>query len=378
MTGPAMRGESVLSLRRVRNAALMVIVAPAERATGIFGSVTRRRLPGASAATLGVVLAAYDVERTATVMREIVASVISGEGCRAVVVANSEAVLRRLDQWDLPRGIEVIRGSNEVGEFSAYQEGVDQLRSQERLPETLLVANDRALSYGDRFGAVLDPQALEVLCTHPMLCGTINSYGRSVPLLGCWLDTWCRTNFMLTSREALAAIGSAVSVGRAEFDSHVPVEFPGEGWSPASWLGPEYARIVLSWLTKRGNWYRAEPISEANWLFMRLKLLAIINEHLFSVRARERGVPLIGYKQLVGFKELRVQPPTFAWVIGQYRSSPFMAADSERTPALRLFQVAAVWAGTVGLDSTARSLMRRSLAQHEWDRGNAQTSYRAL
>jgi len=357
----------------MRNAALIAIVAAAERACWLLGSVARRQLPEGSAPTLGIVLAAYDVDRTATAMHELVASVVSNEGRRAVVVANSDAVLRRLSKWELPPAIEVVRGSNKVGEFSAYQEGVDWLRSRQCLPETFLFANDRALSYGDRYGAVLDRRALEVVRGYPMVCGTINSYGKSVALAGSLLDVWCRTNFVLTSRVALAAIGSTVSLGPAEFDTRVPVEFPGEGWSPAPWLGPEYAGIVLDWLTREGNWYRAEPISEANWPAMRVKLLAIINEHLFSIRARENGVPLVDYTQLAQLKELRVRPVTFAWVIEQYLSSPFIAADSERTPLFRLLQVAAVWAGTAGLDSTVTSLMQHALAQHGRDRNRAQS-----
>jgi len=307
------------------------------------------------------------VECTATVIREIVEpSLVAITGSRAIIVANSDAVLARIDRSELHPAIEVMKGSNDVLEFSAYQEGVDRLRSREHLPETVLFVNDRALSYGDKYGTVLDPPALEAVRAYRTICGSIESYHGVVTLRGALLSTWCRTNFLLISMEALAEIGSLISVDRAEFDSHVPLAFPGEAWSPVQWLGPEYAQRVLNWLTLPGNWYRAELLSEVNWSTIRLKLLAIINEHLFSVRARERGVALVGYKQLAQLKTLGVSP-TLEWSIGQYVSSPFMGDDRERTPPFRLFQLAAVWAGVFGLDGAARSLMQRSLAHHGRD-----------
>jgi hypothetical protein len=68
-------------------------------------------------------------------------------------------------------------------------------------PKTLLVTNDRALSYGDRYGAVLDSRTLGVVRAYPIICGTINSYGNSIALPGSLLEAWCRTNFVLTSSE---------------------------------------------------------------------------------------------------------------------------------------------------------------------------------
>jgi len=317
-----------------------------------------------------VVLAAYDVDRTTAVLRDLLLRTLSSGHCRAVVVANSEAALNRLSQLVLPPELTVIAGSNEVGEFSAYEEGLDQLRSQHQLPETIVLLNDRAMSYGDDYRGVLKPYALAAVRALPMVSGSIESFHHPVLVSRSLLHTWCRTNFMLMSREALHAVGSIVSVGRAEFDSIVPTGFPGDDWTPASWLGSEYTQLVLRWLSVPGNWYRAEPLSGVNWQSMRLKILAIINEHLFSIRAMKHGIPLIGYKQLAQLEALRGRPTTFSWVIGQYLSSPFMADDRERSPAFRLFQVAAVWAGVAGLDRTAMSLVRHSIRQHtrDWDR----------
>jgi hypothetical protein len=314
------------------------------------------------------VLAAYDVERTAALVRGLIAPALTRlDRSRAVIVANSATAFQHLENVPKPPALDVVRGSNTAAEFSAYSEGLDRLRSQRGgLPEAVLIVNDRALSYGDRYTGVLSPRTLEVVCAYSIISGSIESYHRVVALKGAPLTTWCRTNFLLASRETWQRVSPLVAIGSAEFDEHVPRDFPGATWTPADWLGDEYAHNVVTWLTSPGHWYRAGPFSPDNWPAMRLKMLATLNEHLLSLRAHQQGASLVGYKQLVQLSQLGISP-TLAWSLRQYLSYPFMGDDRARTPVFRLLQLAAVWAGASSRPGAAQALVQRSLVQHRRD-----------
>jgi hypothetical protein len=277
----------------------------------------------------------------------------------------------------LPSNLSVIRGSNTEAEFSAYEEGIDSLRSGGDLPEVLLIANDRVLSYGDRYQGVLTPRVLATVCKYRLLCGSVESYHRPITAFGCNLGTWCRSNFMLLSRETLGAVGSLVSVTRQEFDRAVPTVFPGRDWAPSDWLGPEHAGIIIDWLTRPGNWYLAEPITEGYWDTLRLKILAIANEQRFSLRARQAAVRLVGYKQLLTLSAVRSHPRLSDRMLNQYATHPFMGDDRQRSPALRLLQMLVVWSAALGLERGGRWALDRALLQHERDCGRV-PSPRAL
>ncbi len=282
-----------------------------------------------------------------------------------MIVANSGVVMDYLRGQALPPNTSVVRGSNAEGEFSAYEEGLGWLRSRGALPETLLIANDRVLSYGDRYEHVLTQQVLGTVSAHPVLCGSIESYHRPIDSFGASLDTWCRSNFMLLSRDTLGIIGSLLSVTRAEFDRAVPLSFPGEDWAPSDWLGPDQAGSIMDWLTRPGNWYRARPMSALSWDSLRLKILAIANEQCFSLRARQASVRLVGYKQLITLSVLRSHPRLCERMLSQYATHPFMGDDRDRSPALRLFQMLAVWSATAGFERGGRWALDRALLLHE-------------
>ncbi len=376
MTAPAPPGarrRPSLHPRRLGNAAILSVVSPLERGLARSTTPAHQSRRGATAPALGIVLAAYDAHRTLRAVRELVepaTAVLSRT--RVVIVANSDSALDAL----AGSRFHVLRGTNAVGEFSAYQEGVSHLADLGQLPDAVLLANDRAVSYGDRYRGVLDGSSLEALCAYKVIVGSVESYHRSVALRADVLSTWCRTNFLLTSAATLAGIGPIVSLSPHEFDKHVPLPFPGPTWTPAPWLGAEYSLNVLAWLTRTGNWYRAEPLNEANWPAMRFKLLAVINEHLLSLRALQVGVALVGYKQFAQLKRIGVSP-TLEWSIRQYLSHPFLGDDRDRTPPFRLLQLGAVLAASLGSEVPASSLIRRSIAQHGRDLARSERDRRA-
>ena len=168
-----------------------------------------------------------------------------------------------------------------------------------------------------------------------------------------------------------------ISVTREEFDRSVPAEFPGQGWAPTNWVGQEYGDLLMAWLTNKGSWYRAELMSEASWKTLRAKMLAIVNEHRLSLRARHASLPLVGYKQLVLLSRLRSRRSVEAMLAG-YDAYPFMGDDRDRSPTFRLFMIAGVWVAALGLDRVAVWAVNRAVAEHRRDRRRAEQGWGVL
>ena len=232
---PSRRQRVVEGLRRTRDVAVLLVVLPAEFTSGLLATKPLRKSTQEALPALGIVLAAYDGERTRAALRRLVKPALGTILARqAVIVANCDAVMECLAGLELPSNVTIIRGSNAEAEFSAYDEGLEWMRSHGGVPETVLIANDRVLSYGDSYRHVLDPLVLETVRAYSMISGSIESYHRTVPFFDGSLQTWCRSNFLLTSREALDVICPITSVTREEFDRPVPGEFPGQGWPQQS------------------------------------------------------------------------------------------------------------------------------------------------
>jgi hypothetical protein len=157
-------------------------------------------------------------------------------------------------------------------------------------------------------------------------------------------------------------------VTRQEFDRTVPIAFPGEDWAPSDWLGPEHAGIIIDWLTRRGNWYLAGPMMEGTWVSVRLKVLAIVNEQRFSFRARQAAVRLVGYRQALILSAMRRNTELSERTLKQYETHPFIGDDRDRSPAVRLFQMAGLWSALLGMERAGTWCLDRAVVEHERDR----------
>ena len=235
----------VEGLRRIRDVAVLLAVLPAEFTSGLLATKPFRKATQEAPPALGIVLAAYDVERTRAALRRLVEPALGTvSGRQAVIVANGDTVMEYLAGRELPSTVTIVRGSNAEGEFSAYDEGLEWMRSHGGVPETVLIANDRVLSYGDSYRHVFDPLVLGTLRSYTIISGSIESYHRTVPFFDGFLETWCRSNFLLTSRDALDVIGPVISVTREEFDRSVPGEFPRAGLGPTPQIGSDRSTVT--------------------------------------------------------------------------------------------------------------------------------------
>lgn len=316
--------------------------------------------------TLGVVIAAWDTDRTGRVLEELVgplARVLSSRNVRvhAVVVRNRDIPIRlpqplAEDGW-------VLDGSNEFAEFSAYNEGVRSCRAA-REPAAFLVLNDRALSYGHPYLNQLSRLNMRMAARIPAVSGSIESFRRKIMTPQGVLTTWCRTNLIWTGTAGIEQVGGFVGVDAEAFDREIPEEYPGPSWTVSTWLGAEYGTALTDWLTAPGGWYRAEPLGPRSWPTFRSKLRAILNEHSFSIRALAGGVALIGLRQLACLSAASSHDePIKSWV-ERYVEEPFAGEDRTQPDWSRLAIAAASLVGGMGMETQAGRTLGRALERH--------------
>ena len=206
--------------------------------------------------------------------------------------------LAAIDDVPAPAGARVLRGSNDVGEFSGYAEGTaaggdlfDGTASAER---ALLVVNDRFLSYGAgaRLRAI-QPGLCSLAVAERLLVGAVEVFPGG--------GDYVKSNWMLLPEPADPR--SFVPVDAPALDALVPAAGGPDGWIGRSTLDPGYAHRLEEWLSGEGgqlgsHWYQAAPFTEANWPSMRLKMRSILNEHLISEHLTAGGLTPIQIEQL--------------------------------------------------------------------------------
>lgn len=255
------------------------------------------------AARVAVVLVGWDGERAAGAAAALTGGIRGSRALRGatLTVVDNSGTLGPL------RGATVVAGSNSTGEFSGYDEGVAAVLAAGPAPDVWVFANDRFASYEDGHLRRLTAAVLDEARHHPLLTGRVDVLPEPLDLRGQRFRTYCRSNLMVVSGELLRAVGPVTTLTSAGFDAVVPAGWPGSAAAArdalAAWSGRGWADFVLSWLTGwpvdgvaagiAGGWYRAAPLTAASWPTVRLKIVAIANEHSFSTRCAAAGSPPI-------------------------------------------------------------------------------------
>jgi hypothetical protein len=319
---------------------------------------------------LGVVLAGWDPDRTVASVEALRdhLSLLAVNDYSMVVVANHPSVAARV-QGMLNDGIQLITGSNEEGEFSAYDEGRRHLTAQaDPAPDVWAIANDRLPAYGTRYVRAVDTCLLRLMAAAPIVSGHMDAASaqgrgpsggeladRHAIRIKLWdhvLSCYLRSNWLLVSNSALQRVGGFTSVTSAEYGQHVPLEFPG-AWPLADWLGQEMAEWLRIWLTEPGNWERAEPLTARSWPVLRQKALAVVNEHLLSARLAEARIPLLPWRQAWVLSHLDPRGELAAMVLRGYGNCVGLGKALQDSPRARSQLAAAVIAARLGLGGTA-------------------------
>jgi hypothetical protein len=187
----------------------------------------------------------------------------------------------------LPSGWQTLQGSNDLAEFSGWQEGLRHLAPSDA---GVILLNDTVVAHR-RFNLTRRlAMALAVRSAPPrsMVGFTDSGDGpfliAGLPLVD-WISTYC---FMLTP-EALAALD------RTLYDPGVVSQIVPGGLREDAFfaqLSPNLERRLRHEMFD-GGWYGGERLAEANQERLRLKARCIVAELLLSARCDALGVKRI-------------------------------------------------------------------------------------
>lgn len=205
-------------------------------------------------------------------------------------------------QFEHSAGRVVIGSSNACWEFSGFDAGLSYIgdRVWEYDLVNLATSAFRQLYVGylERFR----PSVLEAIVDRPVCLGHVDCYNEPVEVLGCVSQHWVRTSCLFIPPAELKILGKMVSTGdRHHWFSGSPTE-PFRRDAP---LSDAYQRFIGDWLTGKDIgqgvlWHSASSIGPANLYAFEQKALAILNEHLLSVRLRAAGCRTIDVTWLSG------------------------------------------------------------------------------
>ena len=310
------------------------------------------------APNLGIVLAAWDpvaATRSVNLILERFES-IKGVNWSMVVVANNDSVASALGRRGSGK-YQVVTGSNQEAEFSAYEEGRHALMAEAGPPDAWLIVNDRLPVYGGECLWAVTPEVLRFAKSVPMAAGTIDFLPHYYLLYDRSFRCYIRSNYFVMSDDALSRIGSLCAVRAAQYAVDLPLAFPGPDWSLPDWVSPELSEFVRSFLTQPTGWSRAEPLSAASWPRIRFKTLSIVNEFLLSLRLIEAEVPLVPWRLARAMSDLDPTAPFVQQLLQQYQINPGFGGALEHSPRGRLQLAGAVLTARAGATKTGETLL---------------------
>lgn len=193
-----------------------------------------------------------------------------------------------------PRRV-LIGGSNAVWEFSAWQSGLAFVGHRLADYDLVNLATDafRTLytAYLDRFNI----ETLRSISCRGAAVGHIDYYNEPVLLLGRQSQAWLRTSFVFLPPAELTMLSSLTSIVEPRVFFSGDPEAP---FRPGAPLSENYRGYLLGWLTGEGTgqgvvWHSRFMLSQETLPQFQNKVVAILNEHMFSIRLRAQGCAMV-------------------------------------------------------------------------------------
>jgi hypothetical protein len=228
----------------------------------------------------------------------------------------------------------VIGGDNTAVEFSGFDCGVRFLGRAAYSYDLIHFATSAFNTLYVRYLELLDAAMLQAIAGLPVCLGHIDCYNEAVELSDCNSQSWARSCFFFLNPIELGILGSFV----AERERHK--FFSGdsaEPFLPEAPISARYRRYLLDWLTGQNigqgvTWHSSFGLTAETLPIFERKALAIINEHLLSIRLRASGCRLIDMTWLSTM--LRNGPATrIDWNTGWPRQLASRFRDAVVVPA---------------------------------------------
>lgn len=189
----------------------------------------------------------------------------------------------------------VIGADNRFSEWSAADRGIaflgERIWSYDLIHVATAAFNTLYTAYLERFSM----EMLRAIAGRAICVGHIDCYNDPVRLLFFRSQHWIRTSFVFLPPAELKALGSLVSISdpRPLFSGD-----PARPFREDAPLSKNYQDYIYTWLTggdigQGVQWHSGFGLTKATLPTFQQKTMAILNEHLFSIRLRAQGCKVV-------------------------------------------------------------------------------------
>jgi hypothetical protein len=189
----------------------------------------------------------------------------------------------------------VLGGSNDYGEFSAWDRGVDRLGGELASYDLVHLATSAFDRLYVGYLGWFEPDMLRSILGRGAALGHIDYYDDPVMLCGRVTQAWLRTSWIFLPPRELQLLGSLVSIGAKHS------LFSGDPAAPFAADAPlsrNYQQYILDWLTGSGTgqgvqWHSRFDLSSQTLSRFEAKATAILNEQMLGIRLRAQGCAML-------------------------------------------------------------------------------------
>lgn len=224
-------------------------------------------------------------------LKDYYAAVLGDADVTTVIVDNALPEGRHGEQVD---GAQLFGGANTVWEFSAWDTALKALRpSLMRYDYVHFVTSAYRQLYA-AYIARIDTGMLLALQGRDIALGHIDFYNAPVRVLGRTSQGWLRSSFVFAPPATVRRLGPMVTLHEArEWFTGDPAA-PFRADAP---LSADFRALIIDWLTGEGTgqgsaWHSRFALNADTLGHFEAKSLAILNEHLLSLRLQAQGTAL--------------------------------------------------------------------------------------
>jgi hypothetical protein len=229
-------------------------------------------------------------------------------------------------------GCAVIGGSNALWEFSAWDSGVEYLGDRISDFDFVHLATSAFKALDCHYLDCFSPEMLSLVLGKSTAVGHIDYYPAPIVIEDESSQAWLRSSWILLPWPELKMLRSVVSLDdRSVFFSGSP-DAPFREDAP---LSINYERYIVGWLTGGGTgvrngalWHSRLRLGSETLEHFEAKSMAILNEHMLSIRLRLQGCSLVDASWL-SVRSTSLQPDQALGMIPNWK---LQVSERERWP----------------------------------------------
>jgi hypothetical protein len=189
----------------------------------------------------------------------------------------------------------LVGSSNEHWEYSAWDAALAYVGDGLEDYHLVHLATSAFRALGTRHLDRFDARILPLLLGQRAVVGHIDHYPEAVSLCGVSSQAWLRSSWVFLPPPELRMLGSLVSIHDRR------LWFSGDPRAPFCLDAPlssNYQDYLVGWITGDGTgmetrWHSSFDLTDDSLAQFEAKALAILNEHLLTIRLRAQGCALL-------------------------------------------------------------------------------------